>query len=407
MGWTPKQQNAIDARGQQILVTAAAGSGKTSVLTERVKNILCDENNKCSVNEILVVTFTKAAAKEMRTRISEALVNEIKETKSAYLKEQLRLLPTADICTIDSFCAKIVKENFNLADISFDYDMLSDGEEKALLSETVKEVIEEQYENGSEEFEKVNKMFLTERDDSKLSDVILSLHRFSMSYPNPLLWLKTVTDYYESDIYDTPWVCAVLSDCELTFSHHLANMKKAVKMMKNDGGFSEKYFVFYEEYVKQVERFLEFCTENDYDGFVSALRNFAFLGERCSYKGADESVKKFVQNTLKDFKEDLKKLWEQNIPLSFEHEEDLQILLEEKGLVRDGKLFYLQYKLSAYDNKIQPGVYTLNTSMLPKEMMIEMCPSEDKDAVDTETEEATNLNETMPSEEVNTSDIQE
>ena len=139
--WTKDQQNAINARGAQVLVAAAAGSGKTAVLTERVKNILCDTENTCSVSEILVVTFTRAAASEMRERIAAALKDELRRSGNPYIRKQLLLLPTADICTIDSFCAKLVKENFHLAGISADYSMLDEAEEKKLLSESAETVI--------------------------------------------------------------------------------------------------------------------------------------------------------------------------------------------------------------------------------------------------------------------------
>ena len=127
--WTDNQKKAIAALGEQVLISAAAGSGKTAVLTERVKNILCDDENKCKSSELLVVTFTKAAAGEMRDRIAKALKKEIKNNTGnpAYLKSQLALLPAADICTIDSFCAKIVRENFHIAGMSSDFTVIDDN----------------------------------------------------------------------------------------------------------------------------------------------------------------------------------------------------------------------------------------------------------------------------------------
>ncbi len=327
MGWTPEQEKAIQARGNQILVTAAAGSGKTSVLTERVKNILCDENNKCSVNEVLVVTFTNAAAKEMRTRIGDALKDEIKKTKSGYLKEQLSLLPTADICTIDSFCGRLVKENFNLADISFDYDLLSDGEEKALINETVNEVLSEQYENDADEFEKVNKMFINEKDDATISEIIRSLYDFSRAYPKPLLWLKRVTGYYTADIYDTPWVYEVLTFAKFTFSYCLKNLNKSLEIIRKDERFNNDFLTNCELYIKQTESIIEFCNNNDYDGFAQSVRSFAIFSGRRTCKGANEEEKEFVKKSLDDCKNIIEYFWKSNLPLSSEHREDLTVLL--------------------------------------------------------------------------------
>ena len=138
--WTPSQQQAIDARGCELLVTAAAGSGKTSVLTERVKNLLIDPVDPCDVSELLVVTFTRDAAEEMRTRISAALTKaESEEQRDAY-ERLIAELPTADICTIDAFVQKVVREHFNSAGVSADFRVLDDTEQSLLLDETIEEV---------------------------------------------------------------------------------------------------------------------------------------------------------------------------------------------------------------------------------------------------------------------------
>ena len=132
--WTPAQSDAIYARGKSIAVSAAAGSGKTAVLTRRIIERVCAEDASGDISRILVVTFTKAAAGEMRERIAKALKDEIKNnpSKKVYLKKQINLLPTADICTMDSFCAKIVRENFNLAEISSDFQIIEKSDLEVL-----------------------------------------------------------------------------------------------------------------------------------------------------------------------------------------------------------------------------------------------------------------------------------
>ena len=175
--WTAPQRNAIDAKGMQILVSAAAGSGKTSVLTERVKNILSDTNDPCSVSELLVVTFTRAAASEMRDRIYSALHEAAlaDKVKADYLLRQMTLLPTADICTIDSFCAKVVKDNFAAADVEVDFAMMDDKDTAELTAKALDTVIEALYEENSPEFNMLNSMFLSERDDGALGEIITTL----------------------------------------------------------------------------------------------------------------------------------------------------------------------------------------------------------------------------------------
>ena len=117
--WTSQQKNAIEARGGSVLVSAAAGSGKTAVLVERVIERITDKENPTSVDRLLIVTFTKAAANEMRQRISAAIDDKLRENPSdSNLINQKMLLPSAKICTIDSFCNSLVRENFQLLDIS-------------------------------------------------------------------------------------------------------------------------------------------------------------------------------------------------------------------------------------------------------------------------------------------------
>ena len=192
--WTPAQENAIKARGMQILVSAAAGSGKTSVLTERVKNILSDTQNPCSVSELLVVTFTRAAATEMRDRIYSALHRAALENKdnADYLLRQMTLLPTADICTIDSFCAKVVKDNFAAAGVEVDFAVMDEKEVSEITAKALDVVINELYEENSPSFQALNTMFLSERDDKALGEIITTLYKYSRSYPNPMLWLDDV-----------------------------------------------------------------------------------------------------------------------------------------------------------------------------------------------------------------------
>ena len=196
--WTENQQKAISARGEQVLISAAAGSGKTAVLTERVKNILCDTQNLCSSSQLLVVTFTKAAAGEMRDRIGKALKQEIKKNAEnrAYLKNQLALLPAADICTIDSFCAKIVRENFHIAGMSSDFTVIDENDHNVLKNESVTEVLNELYENEDESFSALKSFFMSERDDKQLESVIIKLYEFSRSYPSPEKWLQEITEYF-------------------------------------------------------------------------------------------------------------------------------------------------------------------------------------------------------------------
>lgn len=327
MDWTAEQKNAINARGAQTLITAAAGSGKTAVLTERVKNILCDTENPCLASEILVVTFTRAAAGEMKERIEAALKKELKMSKSAYIKRQLKLLPTADICTIDSFCSKIVRENFHLAGVCADFSLLDDADEKDLLKQKTEEITEELYRENSDTFKALNGLFLTERDDSVLSDNILSLYEFSRAYPDPLLWLNKAAEQFnpENGIEQSVWTKIILEHYGRIFSLYGKKLGKAIELIE-DCGAKPDYITKLELSKENAERLSLCALENNWDAFLDTLYSTTFSSARYSAKDASESVKKYVTNTYKDYKEEVESLLKKQLPRSFEHKKDCERL---------------------------------------------------------------------------------
>ncbi len=326
--WTKDQQNAINARGAQVLVAAAAGSGKTAVLTERVKNILCDTENTCSVSEILVVTFTRAAASEMRERIAAALKDELKRSGNPYIRKQLLLLPTADICTIDSFCAKLVKENFHLAGISADYSILDDAEEKELLAESAETVIEALYEENDEAFKMMNSLFLRERDDSKLSDILLSLYKFSRSYPDPFLWLDEIASYFDPSINaaDTCWAKIITEYIKLMCDYHINTLSRAVFLMECDGNFNPNYISAFNTTIENLKAIKEACEKYNWDEFVKLINSSPVLKYSVKQPKADERIKSFAKNTLTNCNKDFEKLWGYTLPDSAEHIKDTELL---------------------------------------------------------------------------------
>ena len=199
--WTDAQKQAIDSRDGTVLVSAAAGSGKTAVLVERVIERITDENNPVDIEKLLIVTFTKAAAAEMKERISKRLSELIHEQpQNQYLKRQKMYLPNAQISTMDSFCVKLIRENFEKADIAPDFSMLSDIEHDLLKQEIISEVLEGIYSLPENETEDFLKLFSNGRNDNNLKDSILSLYNFAMASQNPLNWLETTFSEYFEDI---------------------------------------------------------------------------------------------------------------------------------------------------------------------------------------------------------------
>ena len=151
--WTDAQKNAIDARDCNVLVSAAAGSGKTAVLVERVIKLLTDSSAPIDADKLLIVTFTNAAAAEMKNRIMSSLNALIAENPNdTNAIRQLSLLPSAKICTIDSFCINLVRENFFNIDIQQDFRVLDDSEEQIIEQTAIDTVVEQLYEESREEF---------------------------------------------------------------------------------------------------------------------------------------------------------------------------------------------------------------------------------------------------------------
>ena len=167
MEWTKEQAQAIYKNKSNILVAAAAGSGKTAVLVERIINKILNE--KIDIDKLLVVTFTNAAASEMRERILNAIYKKIDESKSEEeiqnLQKQIILLNKASICTIDSFCLDIIRNNFFEIDISPNFRIADTTETELLKQEVLEEIFEEKYEEKNEDFQRLIKTYTSYRDD--------------------------------------------------------------------------------------------------------------------------------------------------------------------------------------------------------------------------------------------------
>ncbi len=196
--WTPQQNDAINALDGSVLVSAAAGSGKTAVLTQRVIGRLTDSENPVSADRLLIVTFTRAAASEMRERISAALTSLIRQdpTNNNLINQQM-LLPSAKICTIDSFCLDLVKENFQHLSVSPDFKIGDEGEIALLAKEAMDLTMEQLYEGDENgEFKNLTELLFAGRDDSNLCNMIEKLYTASMSFPFPEKWLDSLSDSF-------------------------------------------------------------------------------------------------------------------------------------------------------------------------------------------------------------------
>lgn len=188
MNWTKQQQQVIDFRKGNLLVSAAAGSGKTAVLVERIIKMIFDSSSPIDIDELLVVTFTKAAAAQMKEKIAAAIEKKIQEepNNKRYL-EQLNLVGDANILTIDSFCYKILKEYFHVISIDPKIQVAEETDLALIREEVISEVMEDFYENN-EDFSDFSNAFSLDKDDSNIEEYILRIYELSESYPFPDKW---------------------------------------------------------------------------------------------------------------------------------------------------------------------------------------------------------------------------
>ena len=198
MNWTKEQEDAIYKKNSNILVAAAAGSGKTAVLVERIiQKIL---NDGIDIDKLLVVTFTNAAASEMRERVLEAIYKKIdEEPENKELQKQVILLGKADICTIHSFCLEVIKNNFFEIDLSANFRIGTEEEIELLKQEVIEDVFEELYESEDENFAKLVNTYTGYRGDEALKDIVLKIYRFMQSAPFPNEWLMEKINAFKAD----------------------------------------------------------------------------------------------------------------------------------------------------------------------------------------------------------------
>ncbi|MCI8417723.1 MAG: helicase-exonuclease AddAB subunit AddA [Lachnospiraceae bacterium] len=191
MKWTEDQKKVITLRDRNILVAAAAGAGKTATLVERILTWICQEEHPGEIDRLLVLTFTKAAAGEMRERIGRAIEDRLKEEpENMHLQRQSTLVHNAQITTIHSFCLYVVRNYFHLLSIDPGFRMGDEGELKLLKKDVLAGVLEEYFQEGRPEFHTFVEAYATGKRDEVLEKLILDLAEFSLGYPYPIRWLR-------------------------------------------------------------------------------------------------------------------------------------------------------------------------------------------------------------------------
>ncbi len=209
--WTEEQQKVISLRDRNILVSAAAGSGKTAVLVQRILSKIMDEKHPVDIDRLLIMTFTRAAAGEMRERLQDALEKALLENPdNEHLQRQMTLIHTAQITTIDGFCAYIIRNYFHLIGLDPGYRTGDEGELKLLKQDVVKDLIEDAYRAEDDGFLSLVDCYAAGKTDEGIGDYILKAYESAMSHPEPEKWLDSCLKIYDTDsaaaLRETGWM---------------------------------------------------------------------------------------------------------------------------------------------------------------------------------------------------------
>lgn len=307
--WTDDQWKAIMAKGQDTLVAAAAGSGKTAVLVERMINKIISLDDPINVDELLVVTFTNASAAEMRHRISEALEKAIDTNPtSKHLRKQLSLLNRASISTLHSFCLEVIRKYYYKIDCDPGFRIADETEAQLLRDEAMEELFETEYgKEGNDRFYALVDTFSNDRSDAALQDIVRELYDFARSNPSPSEYLQTIVDMYNVDEHTTveelPFMDALLYDIELQLEGAKQLLEQALELAKIPGGPAPRA----ENYIDDI---------NIVDGLIAAKNqsweSLYFAMQAWSFSRAktcrgDEYDKKLVEQSQK-YREKAKKI---------------------------------------------------------------------------------------------------
>ena len=257
--WTREQEDAIYDRGSNILVAAAAGSGKTAVLVERIINKVINEN--VDIDKILVVTFTNAAASEMRERILEAIYKKMEELPdNKNLQKQLTLINKASICTIDSFCLDVIRNNFFETELSANFRVADTTEVELLKQEVIDEIFEEKYTENNDSFLKLINTYTTYIDDEPLKELILKIFGYIQSSPFPEVWINEQVEKFNvkqtENFADTSWGKILLDNLKENLQDFVLRLKKVERNLMKDEELL-KYKVVIGQDIVNLEYFLE------------------------------------------------------------------------------------------------------------------------------------------------------
>ena len=319
--WTKPQRQSIEARGGSVLVSAAAGSGKTAVLVERIIRLITDEKNPIGVDRLLVVTFTRAAAAEMRQRLSTALSEKMAQDpeNELYQRQQL-LLPQASITTVHGFCAQLLRRQASHAGLPPRFKVADDSEAAVLSAQALDEVLEESYTNRAPEFLALATQLGGTRNDSGLRSAVLQAYTFMQAQPFPEQWLERQKDAYTAvaPLEKADWMRPLLNELDITLQGCYAQLTRARDIVAPYADL-QPYVDHLTVECAQLDALRAQTSEGDYARRYAALQAWTF--DNLPPVKADSAASKEAKDQAQDIRNKMKKRFRAQVELFFSPDE--------------------------------------------------------------------------------------
>ena len=359
--WTKEQEKCINQKGSNLLVAAAAGSGKTAVMVERIVQRVMDKDNPVDIDRIIVVTFTKAAAAEMKGRIAARLAAELERedltaSERSRIRRQIMLTDNANICTIDSFCNFILRNYFNTIDLDPGFRIGDSAELKLMMNDVAEEVIEEAYESGSKDFLNFSYGYITGKTDKELTSLIINLYEYAQSNVDPEGWLCSLDELYNcenaADYNNSILTKQLLLNLKSLCEGYAYQAKLLADKCLEPGYISE----YAETFRADADRMMQIADAGDYDSFRAALAEKAVRLKNAP-KGVDEKIKVYLKKQREKLKEkisDISKL------VNLSAEDNVSYLKLTKPYVQVVSRLTLEFSRKLLEKKTQENVFSFS-----------------------------------------------
>ena len=308
--YTKEQQQVIDLRDRNILVSAAAGSGKTAVLVERIIARLTRDENPIDIDELLIVTYTEAAAAEMKERIQGAIEKALeKDVENQHLQRQATLIHQARITTIHGFCLSVIRDYFHTINLDPGFRVAEEGELKLLKHDVAEELIEQYYAEADPKYLDFVESFASGKDDHKLEEILLQLYAFSRAYPNPKSWLAECVKQYEindvEEFEESILVKDLLSEVKCNLEEGIEDLDYAISICESENG-----PLVYCDNLNTDKLMLEnLANASNFQEMQQAFAELKWITlKSCRDKTVDEEKILLVKRIREDLKDSVKKL---------------------------------------------------------------------------------------------------